>query len=64
MSKAKSLFGLIGPTISAGRAVKDAKAATGGRDRLELANALAHIAVFVVAVLLTVRDLRSPEEDS
>jgi hypothetical protein len=60
MSKAKSLFGLVGPTVSAGRAVKTAK---DERDRLELANAMAHIAVFIVGVLLTIRELRSRGED-
>jgi K+ transporter len=63
MSKAKSLLGLISPAMSARSAVKEFKTAKDERDRLALANAVAHIAVFIVGVLLTIRELRSPEED-
>jgi hypothetical protein len=63
MSKAKSLLGLVSPALSARSAVKELKAATGERDRLELANALAHLAVFVIGVLVTIRELRAPEEE-
>lgn len=54
----KSVLGLVGAVIGAGRAVTDLRKARGTGDKLAFGNAIANILVVVTGAALAIREIR------
>jgi hypothetical protein len=58
----KSIVGLVGAVIGAGRAVTDLRKAKGTGDKLAFGNAIANILVVITGAALAIREIRKSGE--